>query len=60
MLVAVDGSEHSHKAARVAGEIGRAFGGEVVVLHVREDELTWAIEAVLETQEEASELVFAS
>jgi nucleotide-binding universal stress UspA family protein len=57
ILLAVDGSEHSRKAASVAGEIGRAFGGEVVVLHVREDELTWAIDVVLETQEEASELV---
>jgi nucleotide-binding universal stress UspA family protein len=40
ILLAVAGSEHSRKAASVAGEIGRAFGGEVLVLHVREDELT--------------------
>ncbi len=57
ILLAVDGSERSRKAASAAGEIGRAFGGEVLVLHVREDELTWAIDVVLETETEASELV---
>ena len=57
ILLAVDGSEHSRKAASVAGEIGRAFGAEVVVLHVWEDEFTSAIDVVLETEEEASELI---
>lgn len=58
ILLAVDGSEHSRKAASVAGEIERAFGAEVVVLHVREeDELTWTTDVVLETEEEASELI---
>jgi hypothetical protein len=59
ILLAVDGSEHSRKAAGVAGEIGRAFGSEVLVLHVRADELTWAMDVVLETEGEASELVDA-
>lgn len=41
----------------MAAEIGRAFGAEMVVLHGREDELTWAIDVVLETEVEASDLV---
>jgi hypothetical protein len=41
----------------MASEIGRAFGNEVLVLRVREDELTWAMDVVLETEGEASELV---
>jgi nucleotide-binding universal stress UspA family protein len=57
ILVAVDGSEHSRKAASVAGEIARKFQSELVVLHVREDELTWVVDMVLETPAEASELV---
>jgi len=36
VLLAVDGSEHSERAALVAGELAKRFGSEVLVLNVRE------------------------
>ncbi len=36
LLLAVDRSEHSAKAAAVAGDLARSSGGEIVVFHVRE------------------------
>jgi nucleotide-binding universal stress UspA family protein len=36
ILLAVDGSDHSERAASVAAGIAQKFGAEVVVLHVRE------------------------
>jgi nucleotide-binding universal stress UspA family protein len=58
ILLAVDGSEHSEKAVPVAGDLGRRYRCEVVVLHVREHELTWGGGDVdVETSEEAMDLV---
>ncbi len=57
ILLAVDGSEHSRKAVPIAGDLAARYGGEVVVLHVREHELTWAADVDLETPDEAQELV---
>ena len=34
ILVAVDGSEYSKKAAAAAGEIAKSFGAQLVVMHV--------------------------
>jgi nucleotide-binding universal stress UspA family protein len=57
ILLAVDGSEHSAKAVPVAGDLARRYGGEVVVLHVREHEVTWGADIDVETADEARELV---
>lgn len=57
ILLAVDGSEHSARAVPVAGDLARRYGGEVVVLHVREHEVTWGADIDVETADEARELV---
>jgi nucleotide-binding universal stress UspA family protein len=57
ILLAVDGSEHSQKAVPVAGDLSRRYGGEVIVLHVREHEVTWGADIDVETAEEARKLV---
>ncbi len=57
ILLAVDGSEHSDRAVLVAGDLSRRYGGEVVVLHVREHEVTWGADIDVETAEEARTLV---
>lgn len=57
ILLAVDGSEHSDRAVPVAGDLSRRYGGEVVVLHVREHEVTWGADIDVETADEARTLV---
>lgn len=57
ILLAVDGSEHSAKAVPVAADLARRYGGEVVVLHVREHELGWGADIDVETSGEAIDLV---
>jgi len=57
ILLAVDGSEHSAKAVGVAGELARRYEGEVIVLHVREHEITWGADIDIETATEARALV---
>ena len=57
IVLAVDGSEHAERAVSVAGEIARRFGGEVVVLHVREHQVTWGEDIDVESEREAMELV---
>ncbi|HEX5951308.1 MAG TPA: universal stress protein [Actinomycetota bacterium] len=57
ILLAVDGSEHSAKAVPVAGDLARRYAGEVVVLHVREHEVTWGADIDVETADEARDLV---
>ena len=57
ILLAVDGSEHSDRAVLVAGDLSRRYGGEVVVLHVREHEVTWGADIDVETADEARTLV---
>lgn len=57
ILLAVDGSAHSRKASEFAGDLGRTYHAEVVVLHVREHELTWGADVDVESPDEASELV---
>ena len=50
IVLAVDGSEHAERAVSVAGEIARRFGGEVVVLHVREHQVTWGEDIDVESE----------
>ncbi len=55
ILVAVDGSEPSARAARLAAQVARMSGGEVVVVHVVEREIGRG--AAVEPTEEALRLV---
>jgi nucleotide-binding universal stress UspA family protein len=57
ILLAVDGSEHSHRGIPIAGDLARKYAGEVVVVHVREHEITWVQDIDLETPDEAQQLV---
>src|SRR6266508_2666391 len=57
ILLAMDDSEPSARAATLAGELGSKFGAEIVVLHVRERMIGRAGAFELETDEEAHELV---
>jgi nucleotide-binding universal stress UspA family protein len=57
ILLAVDGSEHSYRAVPVAADLARRYEGEVIVLHVREHELTWGADIDIETDREAITLV---
>ena len=41
----------------MAADLARTHGGEVLVLHVREHELTWGADVDVETSAEATELV---
>lgn len=53
ILLAVDGSDHSKKAAAAATEVARSSGGEVYVLHVHEE----GVISPMETPSEATDLV---
>ena len=44
VLLPVDGSEHSKRAAALAAEIAEKFGADVTVLHVEEIPTTWALD----------------
>jgi nucleotide-binding universal stress UspA family protein len=57
ILLAVDGSENSYRAIPVAADLARRYEGEVIVLHVREHELTWGADIDIETDREAVTLV---
>lgn len=56
LLVAVDGSPGADKAVDIAGEMAKALGSEVLVLHVREIEIG-RFSGQMEPPEEALELV---
>lgn len=57
ILLAVDGSETSDKAIPIAADVAKRYGAEVVVLHVRESEVSMEGAFDLETGEEAADLV---
>lgn len=59
VLLAVDGSEASGRAASVARELAKGLGSEVTVFHVREKEVVqWGTDAgTTETADESRELV---
>lgn len=48
MLLAVDGSEHSDRAARLAAELSRAFGAYVDVIHVVQERVVLPAGAIHE------------
>jgi nucleotide-binding universal stress UspA family protein len=50
VLLAVDGSDHSKKAAAAAADIAKGSGGEVHVLHVHEVGLLAPLESSSESQ----------
>jgi nucleotide-binding universal stress UspA family protein len=56
ILVAIDGSEPSRRAIEVAADLARQTRSEVVVVHVKERDITWAGGVDLETPEEAQDL----
>jgi len=56
IVVAVDGSDCSLRAAEVAGDIAALFGGEVLVVHLDETIAAWGVATVAETPGEAFDL----
>ncbi len=54
VLLAVDGSEHSQMAVGLAAELARLAGGEVIIVHVREHEVSrgprWEAESKAESE----------
>jgi nucleotide-binding universal stress UspA family protein len=57
ILLPVDGSEPSRRAVRVAGELAKCSGGEVLVFHVWEREVNHLGGFELEAPDEAQDLV---
>ncbi len=57
VLVAVDGSEHSHKAVAAAAELVKLSNGKLIVVHVREHDRSRGQVWDLETDEEAQGVV---
>lgn len=57
VALAVDGSDHAHRAVPVAAELARLAKGKVVVLHVREHDRARGQAWELETEEEANAVV---
>jgi nucleotide-binding universal stress UspA family protein len=57
IVLAIDGSDHSHRAAKVAAEVARKWGGQVMVVHVREHEIGRGAVVDMETSQEATQLV---
>jgi nucleotide-binding universal stress UspA family protein len=54
ILLAVDGSEHSTKAAMLAGKLAQEFRGEVIAYHLRERIPTRAGAILSHVDEEAN------
>jgi nucleotide-binding universal stress UspA family protein len=57
ILLAVNGSPSSWKAVDVAADIGQKYGAEVVVLHVREQQVTSLGMYVFEQPDEDADFV---
>jgi nucleotide-binding universal stress UspA family protein len=57
IALAVDGSEHSNKGIAVAAELARLAKGKVLVVHVREHDLTKGQIWELETADAAAAVV---
>ena len=57
IALAVDGSEHAHRAVPIAAELAKLAGGTVVVLHVREHDRARGQVWDLETEQEAQAVV---
>jgi nucleotide-binding universal stress UspA family protein len=57
IVLAVDGSDHAHRAVPIAAELAKLAGGKVIVLHVREHDVTRGQLWELETEDEANAVV---
>jgi nucleotide-binding universal stress UspA family protein len=57
ILVPVDESEPSERAAHVAADLASRYGAEVLVLHVLEQDYLYGVAVDREASEQASELV---
>jgi nucleotide-binding universal stress UspA family protein len=57
IVLAVDGSEHAHRAVPIAAELAKLAGGKVTVLHVREHDMARGQLWELETEDEANAVV---
>jgi nucleotide-binding universal stress UspA family protein len=57
IALAVDGSDHAHRAVPVAAELAKLGGGKVIVLHVREHDRARGQAWELETEDEANAVV---
>ncbi len=57
IVLAVDGSDHAHRAVPIAAELAKLAGGKVIVLHVREHDMTRGQIWELETEDEANAVV---
>jgi nucleotide-binding universal stress UspA family protein len=57
IVLAIDGSEPSHRATEVAAGLAAGLGSEVIVTHVHEHDAMFAAGYELETPEESRELV---
>jgi nucleotide-binding universal stress UspA family protein len=57
ILVPVDGSEASDRAAHIAADLASRYGAEIIVLHVCEREYVYGVDISPERLEYANELV---
>jgi nucleotide-binding universal stress UspA family protein len=57
IVLAVDGSDHAHRAVPIAAQLALLAGGKVTVLHVREHDRTRGQLWELETEDEANAVV---
>ncbi len=57
IALAVDGSDHAHRAIPVAADLAKLAGGKVVVLHIREHDRARGQVWELETEQEAQAVV---
>ena len=57
IVLAVDGSDHAHRAVPIAAGLALLAGGKVTVLHVREHDMTRGQLWELETEDEANAVV---
>jgi nucleotide-binding universal stress UspA family protein len=57
IVLAVDGSYHADRAVPIAAELAKLAGGKVIVLHVREHDLTRGQLWELETEDDANAVV---
>lgn len=57
IVLAVAGSGHAHRAVPIAAELAKLAGGKVIVLHVREHDMTRGQLWELETEDEANAVV---
>lgn len=60
IVVAVDGSEPSNRAVRLAGDLAGRYGAELTIVHVREREFSRVGAYEVETPAESEEILDAA